>query len=515
MITLIPTYSIEPWEHNPRGREKFSEKELAVLAASMRREGQHHAVTVRRHPTAPGKYQLADGERRWRVALAIGLAEMEARVRELDDAGMFRLALSSGREGSTLPLSPIEEAYAYHKAMKALALTQAEVAKLFGAESGQQHVSDRLALLDLPPAAVAAMAAGELRVGTAEEIARIPDAKARGEVASLVLKDRTTLGVMPLERVRAHIRAAVYRPLSGAPFDPKDETLVPAAGACGECPHASREGRGRLLCTRPSCFAEKMKAARVRVVAREVAKGRKVLSDEESAQVFPPGGQGIALGAGWVAADRPVPPDLLKKEVTKAPAWSEVCGEVATRHLAFDQAGRLVELYNLREALLAADERECAIFNAETIRRYNLDRGAESLKKERRVRVVVDEGPPAAAEAKASGWEERAVVWIGAVLEAAPTLPPKLREDGFQILREAGAPILPVVAAAEESGDMEALRKEAVAEFEARGLHSKASRDRVTRLVCGGMMFEDVGTTGQMRKLLAMLRKKVRSHEID
>lgn len=447
---------IDPWEHNPRGKEKFTSDALEMLSASLVREGQNHAVTVRKHPTQKGRFQLADGERRWRAAVLAGITHVEARVRVLDDAGMFRVALSSGREGSLMPLSPIEEARGYRDAMQSLGLTQHQVADMFGAERSHTHVQRRLALLDLPAAATEAIEEGALPLATALEMARIPDGAAREEVSALVLKDRESLGVMPLERVKLHIRTAVYRPIASATFDVKDEGLVGLAGPCGVCPHLStnqsEESKGRALCMRPACFEAKTQAGRERVIAREVAKGRKALSVDENLRAFPPGDTGLALGAGFVDINRPVPADLLKADVTNAPSWSELCGDVAVVYIGFDQAGRLVYLHALREALLAADQNERAIFNADTIRRYNLDKGAVALKKERRAKpgkgddvasellqnaqLLEAETEAADEEEDDEPWPVRARDWIKDALEAAPTLPPVMRANGQQLLRE-------------------------------------------------------------------------------
>lgn len=74
-------------------------------------EGQKVPVEVRRHPVAPGRYQLVYGHRRWRAAQDLGLV-LRAFVVDLDDKG---LVIAQGIENSVRQdLSWIEKAqFAY------------------------------------------------------------------------------------------------------------------------------------------------------------------------------------------------------------------------------------------------------------------------------------------------------------------------------------------------------------------------------------------------------------------
>jgi ParB family chromosome partitioning protein len=70
--------------------------DLAALTMSIEQEGQRVPIQVRPHPTAPGRYQIAYGHRRWRVLNSLGRA-VRAVVLNLTDE---QLAIAQGIENS-------------------------------------------------------------------------------------------------------------------------------------------------------------------------------------------------------------------------------------------------------------------------------------------------------------------------------------------------------------------------------------------------------------------------------
>ncbi len=470
----LPVELIDESELNPRDHWLG----IAELGESLK-AGQLEAIIVRPHPGKPGRYQLADGARRLKAARHVKLPTLAGKVCELSDVEVLTIALKKGAEHNVDPLTPMEEAIGYERA-RLLGLTMEEIALRFGKSHGE--VSRRLVLLQLPAAARDAVQAGELSARTAYYIARIPGEKIRGDVAKMVLHSELYGGVMPLGAAQELIRKMVCRTLRGAPFDPEDATLVPAAGACGGCPFKAGNDKDTYgdvknpaTCMHVSCFETKQAAAQARVLERETAAGKLALPPEVNARVYPPGEHEIAWNSDYVAFTQPVAKDLLKHEVAKVPTWKEICtgdGASVTVYVGFDQAGRAVDLVKLEEALLAADENEIAIFNAETIRRHQLAKGAATQKKERGRKL----GKAAAASARddeedadSSGapenetaeaetdsdagetedsWSDRVLAWIAHVLEAAPTLPPTLRTEGAELIRVFGTgPAGPIVTA--------------------------------------------------------------------
>ncbi len=91
---------IERVHPNPeQARTEFSPESIAELAASLRRDGQLQPILVRpsastsREEPALQEFEIVMGERRWRAARSIGLNQIRATVRAVDDAEMLRLSL--------------------------------------------------------------------------------------------------------------------------------------------------------------------------------------------------------------------------------------------------------------------------------------------------------------------------------------------------------------------------------------------------------------------------------------
>src|SRR5204862_7255770 len=72
--------------------------------------------------------------------------------------------------------------------------------------------------------------------------------------------------LIPVRELAAWIESNILLQLASAPFDKQDETLVPEAGSCANCP--KRTGFNKLLfpdvrndsCTDPQCFRAKIDA---------------------------------------------------------------------------------------------------------------------------------------------------------------------------------------------------------------------------------------------------------------
>lgn len=140
-IYFLPGKDIYPDPEQPRVEAD------AELAASIKEQGIHQAITVRPHPDMPDAWLLVDGERRWRGASAAGLKEIPARIRlDLEDPADRLIAQITANTGR--PLTAIEQASAFKKILDAdPKLTQDKLAKRLGIP--KSTVGDRLRLLAL------------------------------------------------------------------------------------------------------------------------------------------------------------------------------------------------------------------------------------------------------------------------------------------------------------------------------------------------------------------------------
>ena len=158
----LPLDAIEP---NPRQpREVFDEEALAELVTSVREVGVLQPVVVRE--TAPGRYQLITGERRWRACREAGVESIPAIVRETPDDALLRDALLENLHRQQL--NPLEEAAAYEQLLQEFGVTHEELATRLG--RSRSHVSNTLRLLGLPAGVQRRVAAGVLSAGHARAL---------------------------------------------------------------------------------------------------------------------------------------------------------------------------------------------------------------------------------------------------------------------------------------------------------------------------------------------------------
>lgn len=389
-VQIIPVDLIEASPLNPR--KAFPPEKLQALGESMQARGQLEALTVRPHPSQPGRYELANGERRWRAARQVGMAKLAARVREMDDATMVEVALASGAGDNVESLNAYEEAIGYAKLMKLRGWDQRAMAQHVGRSA--THVMQRLALLELKGKAKAALESGRLAARTAYYIASIPGEKAREEAAEAILHSEIHGGPMPEGAALNYIRDHVCRPLRSAPFEQKDAELLPRAGACVNCRFRAgnnaeeygdvfdpKKGGGVDRCMHPACFDEKVSAHRERLLSKHAVGGKVALAPEENVRVFPREEHGIHFASEFVEYNAKPTPDILKKEVSPsaAPTWRELTeGAPVTVYVGVDQGGRVVDLVKRDEAIASADLAERKIFNESQVKRGTAAKPAKS-----------------------------------------------------------------------------------------------------------------------------------------
>jgi ParB family chromosome partitioning protein len=99
LVRRIPLERIRPSSLQPR--KDFPVESLQELADSIREQGIVQPLIVREHGE---RFELIAGERRWRAAQLLGLAEVPVLVRQADDRAVLEMALIenlAGRRTST------------------------------------------------------------------------------------------------------------------------------------------------------------------------------------------------------------------------------------------------------------------------------------------------------------------------------------------------------------------------------------------------------------------------------
>lgn len=166
----IPLDDIVRSPHNTR--KTFDPASISSLAESMRQVGQTTMCEVL--PAFGGKYELVDGERRYRAAREAGLPTLRCAVRDVGagnkvEIDLVRLAANRDRED----LNPIDEALAFQHFLDPVeqgghGVSQAELAKRINVSASQ--ISNRVRLLRLPERARGLVISGEMPVEVAREL---------------------------------------------------------------------------------------------------------------------------------------------------------------------------------------------------------------------------------------------------------------------------------------------------------------------------------------------------------
>ncbi|MGW2600067.1 ParB/RepB/Spo0J family partition protein [Streptomyces klenkii] len=177
----LPLDAITP---NPRQpREVFDEDALAELVHSIREVGLLQPVVVRR--TAPERYELIMGERRWRACREAGLDSIPAIIRATEDDKLLLDALLENLHRAQL--NPLEEAAAYDQLLKDFNCTHDELADRIGRSRPQ--VSNTLRLLKLSPEVQRKVAAGVLLAGHARALLSIDDTEEQIRLAGRIVAE--------------------------------------------------------------------------------------------------------------------------------------------------------------------------------------------------------------------------------------------------------------------------------------------------------------------------------------
>jgi ParB family chromosome partitioning protein len=148
-------------------RRDFPAEEIAVLAQSIRENGQKVPIRVRTRPK--GRYELIAGERRLRAVVAGGATTIRAEIIEATDAEVRREIFVEGLQRKDW--NAIEEAAAFRAAIDAGdAAGPTELAGQLGLSQG--HISNRLRLLELPEAWRKRVISGEMPAAHALSVCR-------------------------------------------------------------------------------------------------------------------------------------------------------------------------------------------------------------------------------------------------------------------------------------------------------------------------------------------------------
>jgi ParB family chromosome partitioning protein len=194
--TLAPVDRLDPNPFQPRSA--IHPERLAELVASIRASGIVQPILVRRRGE---RYQIIAGERRWRAALALGLATVPVTLRDVPDEQLLELALVENVQREDL--TPLEEAQAFQRMQSELGLTQEEIARRVGRD--RTTIANTLRLLRLPRELRELVARGALDAGHARALLALDAAEDQLSLGREAA--RRGLSVREVERRVALLRA--------------------------------------------------------------------------------------------------------------------------------------------------------------------------------------------------------------------------------------------------------------------------------------------------------------------
>lgn len=141
-LRMLPIEQIIRGRHQPR--MDIRQESLQELAESIRAQGMVQPIVVRA-AVEGGRYEIIAGERRWRAAQLVGLAEVPALVRKVSEQAALAIALIENIQREDL--NPLEEAWGFKRLIDECELTHQQVAEAIG--RSRTAVSNLLRLLDL------------------------------------------------------------------------------------------------------------------------------------------------------------------------------------------------------------------------------------------------------------------------------------------------------------------------------------------------------------------------------
>ncbi|HRJ71622.1 MAG TPA: ParB/RepB/Spo0J family partition protein [Terrimicrobiaceae bacterium] len=215
-IQSLPLDRIIPSPLQPR--TEFRSEHLQELVESIRERGIIQPLIVRK---VGEKYELIAGERRWRAASELKLAEAPAIVREATDREVLELALIENLQREDL--NPIEEAMAYERLHRDFEMTQEDISRRVG--KSRASVANAMRLLDLHPDIQGLVKMGTISVGHAKVLLSIKSHDEQKLLADLIIKQGASVRVAEKLAAQHLARSGKATPRRTGGSDP---TLLPA-----------------------------------------------------------------------------------------------------------------------------------------------------------------------------------------------------------------------------------------------------------------------------------------------
>lgn len=176
-------------------RKNFDQEKLNELALSIKEHGVLEPIIVTKSIKG---YEIVAGERRTKACELVGIETIPAIIKDFSDEEMMQIALLENIQRENL--SAIEEAEAYNNLIKALNITQEELAKKIG--KSRTHVTNMLGILRLPQEIKNDILNGYISMGHARVLSKLEDKEKMLQLCERVKFEH--LSVHDLEAIAAN-----------------------------------------------------------------------------------------------------------------------------------------------------------------------------------------------------------------------------------------------------------------------------------------------------------------------
>jgi ParB family chromosome partitioning protein len=161
-VAVLPVEYLNSGKYQPR--KDINPERLQELAESIKAQGIVQPILVRE--LGYNRYEIIAGERRWRAAQLVGMADVPVIVKEVDDRAAIAIALIENIQREDL--NPMEEAEALRRLIGEFELTHQQVAEAVG--RSRAAVTNLLRLNDLESGVKQMLIDGRLNMGHARAL---------------------------------------------------------------------------------------------------------------------------------------------------------------------------------------------------------------------------------------------------------------------------------------------------------------------------------------------------------
>ena len=183
-FVYIPLEKIDPSRFQPR--QEIDSKEIEELSRSIKEKGIIQPIIVRK---IKDRYEIVAGNRRYIAAKHLGLKEIPAIIKDLNDKETFIIAMIENLQRKNL--NPIEEAEGFKRLCTEFGYTQEEIAKFIGKD--KTTISNTLRLLNLPENIKQAISKGLITSTQARTLLAVEKEELRQELFKQILANKLSV----------------------------------------------------------------------------------------------------------------------------------------------------------------------------------------------------------------------------------------------------------------------------------------------------------------------------------